>query len=144
MSLIWFTIGAMGIVALAAGVEESWVRTNILWDVLGAFWVAGWNVRSNAQRTQMWSWRGTGGGRGEEDDLGECFEVRNWVGIRRKQGVVEIFDCVLHVLHMWLSYLVDCPAPEHPNISQVRRKSGPKDHKITPKTNTRYKLFRTY
>jgi hypothetical protein len=98
VSLIWFPIGAMGIVALAAGAEESRVRTNILWDVLGAFWVAGWNVMSNAQRTQMWSWRGTGGGRGEEDDFEECFVVRIWVGIRRKQHVVEVFDCVLYGL----------------------------------------------
>ena len=56
LNLKWFTLGVMGIVALAAGAEESWIRTNVLWDIVGAFWVAGLKVRSKGLRGERWVW----------------------------------------------------------------------------------------
>ena len=67
-------------VALAAAAEETWIRTNMLWDLVLVLVVCGWQVMSREQRGAMGNWvAGVGVGR-------LAYEVwweREWAVVRQ-------------------------------------------------------------
>jgi len=58
VSLKWLIPIFCGIVAFAASGEDTWIKTNVLWDMLGILWVCGWKSMSKQQRRNMWMWVG--------------------------------------------------------------------------------------
>ena len=56
VELKWFMVGVSAAVALAAAAEETWMRTNLLWNLVGVVGLCGWLVMSREERGRMVLW----------------------------------------------------------------------------------------
>lgn len=79
IELKWLMPLASGIVALVATADETWIKINLLWDLVFVLGVCGWNVMSTWERKRAGLWvLGAGLGRmawevwGEVGPLVEC------------------------------------------------------------------------
>jgi hypothetical protein len=83
IGLKWLIPATTAAVALAAAAEETWIKTNLLWDLVLVLVVCGWKVMSKKQRGLMGNWvAGVGVGR-----LGyEIWWGEGWKDVR---GAVE-------------------------------------------------------
>ena len=83
IELKWLIPVTTAAVALAAAAEETWIKTNLLWDLVLVLVICGWKVMSKEQRGLMGNWvAGVGVGR-----LGyEIWRGEGWKDVR---GAVE-------------------------------------------------------
>ena len=56
IELKWLIPATTAAVALAAAAEETWIKTNLLWDLALVLEVCGWKVMSKSQRGWLWLW----------------------------------------------------------------------------------------
>lgn len=56
MELKWLMVGVSAAVALAAAAEETWIKTNLLWNLVGVVVACGWLVMSKEERMRTGLW----------------------------------------------------------------------------------------
>ena len=56
IELKWLIPATTAAVALAAAAEETWIKTNLLCDLVLVLGVCGWKVMSTVQRGWLWLW----------------------------------------------------------------------------------------
>lgn len=56
IELKWLMPATSGIVALAAAAEETWIKSNLLWDLVVVLGVFGWKVMSTKERKFVGLW----------------------------------------------------------------------------------------
>jgi hypothetical protein len=56
VELKWLTVGVSAAVALAAAAEETWIKTNLLWNLVGVVLGCGWLIMNKEERRRLVLW----------------------------------------------------------------------------------------